>query len=104
MEVVKKTDSLKRISFLAHSLGGLFARHAVAVLYSSSALDSGEPVALADSMRANSQTVRASRRGTIAGLEPINFITLATPHLGVRGRKQVCSGGYCLSCLYFTAV
>lgn len=28
-------------------------------------------------------------RGMIAGLEPINFITLATPHLGVRGRKQV---------------
>ena len=28
-------------------------------------------------------------RGRIAGLEPINFITLATPHLGVRGKKQV---------------
>ncbi|KAL3020488.1 hypothetical protein AAZX31_05G147100 [Glycine max] len=25
----------------------------------------------------------------IAGLEPINFITLATPHLGVRGKKQL---------------
>jgi len=27
--------------------------------------------------------------GSIAGLQPINFITLATPHLGVRGRNQV---------------
>lgn len=27
--------------------------------------------------------------GKIAGLEPINFITSATPHLGSRGHKQV---------------
>ncbi|KAG5378785.1 hypothetical protein IGI04_026627 [Brassica rapa subsp. trilocularis] len=33
-QVVQKSKSLKKISFLAHSLGGLFARHAVAVLYS----------------------------------------------------------------------
>ncbi|KAJ6769952.1 hypothetical protein OIU79_020751 [Salix purpurea] len=53
MQVVQKRESLKRISFLAHSLAC------------------------------------SSRRGMIAGLEPINFITLATPHLGVRGRKQL---------------
>ncbi|KAJ0080887.1 hypothetical protein Patl1_10523 [Pistacia atlantica] len=93
MQVVKKTDSLKKISFLAHSLGGLFARYAVAVLYSPTPLGSDEPVDLADSKMANSQTMFSPRRGTIAGLEPVNFITLATPHLGVRGRKQVCSGG-----------
>lgn len=28
-------------------------------------------------------------KATIAGLEPINFITVATPHLGSRGNKQV---------------
>lgn len=28
-------------------------------------------------------------KGKIAGLEPINFITSATPHLGSRGHKQV---------------
>lgn len=27
--------------------------------------------------------------GKIAGLEPMNFITFATPHLGSRGHKQV---------------
>lgn len=29
-------------------------------------------------------------KGKIAGLEPVNFITAATPHLGSRGNKQVC--------------
>lgn len=96
MQVVKRTDSLKRISFLSHSLGGLFARYAVGVLYSPISLESGEPVDLAESIMTNSQTGCSSRQGTIAGLEPVNFITLATPHLGVRGRKQVCPGGYWL--------
>ncbi|KAF5729167.1 putative lipase [Tripterygium wilfordii] len=87
LKVVQTTEGLKRISFLAHSLGGLFARYAVAVLYSpiteSQAGDS------ANSVIVNSPTALRSRPGTIAGLEPINFITLATPHLGVRGRKQL---------------
>lgn len=90
MQVVQKTDSLKKISFLAHSLGGLFARYAVAVLYTPRGLSGGKPDDPASSTVANSQTACSSRRGMIAGLEPINFITLATPHLGVRGRKQVC--------------
>lgn len=28
-------------------------------------------------------------RGSIAGLGPMNFVTVATPHLGSRGNKQV---------------
>ncbi|KAK1258665.1 hypothetical protein QJS04_geneDACA019266 [Acorus gramineus] len=39
MQVVRSIGSLKRISFLAHSLGGLFARYAVGVLYSSNPLN-----------------------------------------------------------------
>ena len=31
----------------------------------------------------------ADSRGTIIGLEAMNFITIATPHLGSRGNKQV---------------
>ncbi|KAF4393062.1 hypothetical protein F8388_012571 [Cannabis sativa] len=77
MQVVQRTESLKKISFLAHSLGGLIARYAVAVLYSP------------NSLMPNSQTAYSSKRGMIAGLEPINFITLATPHLGVRGKRQL---------------
>ncbi|XP_043688612.1 putative lipase YDR444W isoform X2 [Telopea speciosissima] len=89
MQVVQKTESLKRISFLAHSLGGLFARYAISVLYSSNLSVSDQPD-LADSRNENPEnSACSSKRGTVAGLEPINFITLATPHLGVKGRKQL---------------
>lgn len=91
MQVVRKNDSLKKISFLAHSLGGLFARYAVAVLYTPHGSSDVKPDDPSSSMVTNSQTACSSRRGMLAGLEPINFITLATPHLGVRGRKQVCT-------------
>ncbi|KAI3676608.1 hypothetical protein L1987_86219 [Smallanthus sonchifolius] len=67
-QVVKSRESLKRISFLAHSLGGLIARYAIGVLYTH---------------------VDDRAAGQIAGLEAISFITLATPHLGVRGNKQL---------------
>jgi len=90
VQVVKKNQSLKRISFLAHSLGGLFARYAIAVLYSPDTDKSGQPNDPANCEMENSQKTDFSR-GMIAGLEPMNFITLATPHLGVRGKKQVCS-------------
>jgi len=33
----------------------------------------------------------ANSKGTIIGLEAMNFITIATPHLGSRGNKQVLS-------------
>lgn len=88
MQVVKKTESLRKISFLAHSLGGLFARYAVAMLYKPK--NSIDQLNEDDSSpNAKAKTLYSSNSGSIAGLEPINFITLATPHLGVRGRKQV---------------
>ncbi|MBA0723875.1 hypothetical protein Golax_004419, partial [Gossypium laxum] len=89
LQVVKKRESLKRISFLAHSLGGLFARYAVAVLYSESDSSGTQSNNVTDSSDGNLQTSTPSRQGMIAGLEPVSFITLATPHLGVRGRKQL---------------
>ncbi|KAK9088849.1 hypothetical protein Scep_027931 [Stephania cephalantha] len=89
-QVVRERESLKRISFLAHSLGGLFARYAVGVLHSSISLSSSQPNELPVSQN---RTPEASTsffgRGTIAGLEPISFITLASPHLGVRGKRQL---------------
>ncbi|CAJ2658858.1 uncharacterized protein LOC123898746 [Trifolium pratense] len=88
MQVVKKTKSLKRISFLAHSLGGLFARYAIALLYSPDTYNSGQPSDPANCVMENSQRTDFSK-GMIAGLEPMSFITLATPHLGVRGKKQL---------------
>ncbi|PPS01611.1 hypothetical protein GOBAR_AA19036 [Gossypium barbadense] len=91
LQVVKKRESLKRISFLAHSLGGLFARYAVAALYSECDSSGTQSNNVTDSSDGNLQTSTPSTQGMIAGLEPVSFITLATPHLGVRGRKQVCS-------------
>ncbi|KAK8956346.1 hypothetical protein KSP40_PGU017744 [Platanthera guangdongensis] len=88
--VVQKTKSLKKISFLAHSLGGLFTRYAIAILYSSGSLYSSQHKDAIHSDDENpDKSERISSLGQIAGLEPINFITLATPHLGVRGRKQL---------------
>ncbi|XP_057746098.1 uncharacterized protein LOC130965348 isoform X1 [Arachis stenosperma] len=88
-EVVKNTKSLKRISFLAHSLGGLFARYAIAVLYSPDAYNRDQSGDQANSIKEKPQNISFFKGGTIAGLEPISFITLATPHLGVRGKKQL---------------
>ncbi|KAK9085673.1 hypothetical protein Sjap_026084 [Stephania japonica] len=89
-QVVRERESLKRISFLAHSLGGLFARYAIAVLHSYQSLSSSQPNELPVS-RNRTPEVSASSfgRGTIAGLEPISFITLASPHLGGRGKRQL---------------
>ncbi|KAE8709091.1 putative inactive dual specificity protein phosphatase-like [Hibiscus syriacus] len=78
----------ERISFLAHSLGGLFARYAVAVLYSENDSSGTQSNNGTDYSDGNLQTSSPSRRGMIVGLEPVSFITLATPHLGVQGRKQ----------------
>ena len=78
---MKKTEGLKKISFLAHSLGGLFARYAIAVLYT--------PGDVIGTQASAFQSSGSSNKGLIAGMEAINFITLATPHLGVRGNRQV---------------
>ena len=66
MEVTKRWPGVSKISFIAHSLGGLVARYAIGRLYENS-----------------------SSEAKIAGLQPVNFITVATPHLGSRGHKQV---------------
>jgi Putative serine esterase (DUF676) len=62
---------------VAHSLGGLIARYAIAELY------------MPEMVSNSSLCEELHPKGTIAGLEPINFITSATPHLGSRGSKQV---------------
>ncbi|XP_019157419.1 PREDICTED: uncharacterized protein LOC109153985 [Ipomoea nil] len=79
MQLVKERESLIKISFLSHSLGGLIARYAISVLYTPSP----------SSAQSNANPMCSSNKGLIAGLEPINFVTLATPHLGVRGNKQL---------------
>ncbi|KAL6839668.1 hypothetical protein ACP4OV_030607 [Aristida adscensionis] len=90
LDVARKMSSLRKISFLAHSLGGLFARYAISVLYSLETKNTGPSVAdIIPTTQGFEKPQRTSGLGSIAGLEPINFITLATPHLGVRGRNQL---------------
>ncbi|KAL7108555.1 hypothetical protein ACP275_06G119400 [Erythranthe tilingii] len=74
LEVIKRKLRLRKISFVAHSVGGLVARYAIGKLYKPPKIGSEE---------------KLSANATIADLEPVNFITVATPHLGSRGNKQV---------------
>ncbi|XP_021284937.1 uncharacterized protein LOC110417071 isoform X2 [Herrania umbratica] len=88
--VRSRHPSVKKISFVGHSLGGLVARYAIARLYeqdltrelSQTNGDCGTDH-LGDSCPEN------KFKGKIAGLEPINFITFASPHLGSRWHKQI---------------
>lgn len=88
--VISRHPSVVKISFVGHSLGGLIARYAIARLFEQ------------DLTQENSQTNGDSRgdqledswlegnvKGRMAGLEPVNFITLASPHLGSRWHNQV---------------
>ncbi|KAF9591926.1 hypothetical protein IFM89_010284 [Coptis chinensis] len=75
MSVINRRPKLQKISFVAHSLGGLVARYAIGRLYKLDILresDQGNGVSF----------VGDKSKGKIAlDLEPMNFITFATPHL-----------------------
>ena len=60
LELVEKSPSLTHISLVGNSLGGLYSRYAAALLYT------------------------PFGGGDICGLLPRDFVTTATPHLGVR--------------------
>lgn len=79
LEVIKRKPNMRKISFVAHSVGGLVARYAIGRLYRPPNIE--KAVSTGDGQE--------EAKATIAGLEPINFITVATPHLGSRGNKQV---------------
>ncbi|XP_027366219.1 putative lipase YOR059C [Abrus precatorius] len=81
LEVIKTKPNMRKISFIAHSVGGLIARYAIGRLYRPP-----EKGSMEDSCN---NECKLDLVGTIAGLEAMNFITVATPHLGSRGNKQV---------------
>ncbi|KAF2014935.1 lipase/serine esteras-like protein [Aaosphaeria arxii CBS 175.79] len=56
-ELNKNGNNIKKISVIGYSLGGLISRYAIGLLY---------------------------HRGLFDKIQPINFTTFATPHLGVR--------------------
>nr|CAB3450560.1 unnamed protein product [Digitaria exilis] len=78
IEEIDRRPHIKKISFVAHSVGGLVARYAIGRLYR-------PPKQTCEN---TPQSLSDSSRGTIHGLEAINFITVASPHLGSRGNKQ----------------
>ncbi|GJN16087.1 hypothetical protein PR202_gb03039 [Eleusine coracana subsp. coracana] len=80
LSVVEQRRGVKKISFLAHSLGGLVARYAIGRLY--------EPNTKTQSSSGKNIEEPGHLEGFIAGLEPMNFITFASPHLGSSGNKQ----------------
>ncbi|XP_004501086.1 putative lipase C4A8.10 isoform X1 [Cicer arietinum] len=90
ISVIKRHPSVQKISFIGHSLGGLIARYAIAKLYER---DVSKELSQGNGHCESQISIQECRdrkyEGKIAGLEPINFITSATPHLGCRGHKQV---------------
>ena len=70
LEIVETRPNIRKISFVAHSLGGLAARYAIGKLY-------------------KAPNLQGPSQATICGLEAVNFITVATPHLGSMGNRQV---------------
>ncbi|KAL6588133.1 hypothetical protein OROMI_001111 [Orobanche minor] len=83
IDVIKHWRGVRKISFVAHSLGGLVARYAIGRLYSLSlrTQSTGLP--------GYCSNLDKFCEANIGGLEPMNFITFATPHLGSRGHKQL---------------
>lgn len=79
ISVINRWPGLQKISFVAHSLGGLVARYAVGRLFELSSVEAND----------SSEHHKDCYEAKIGGLEPINFITFATPHLGSIGHKQV---------------
>lgn len=87
--VIKCNPGLKRISFIAHSVGGLVARYSIGRLYEP---PSRNKITVEHKELTNGNIFQYDKEqssGMIAGLEPVNFITVATPHLGSKGKKQV---------------
>lgn len=80
VEVINRRPGFKKISFVAHSVGGLVARYTIGKLYRPRKECTEDP---------SSGTCDDNSEGTIFGLEAMNFITVATPHLGSKGHKQV---------------
>lgn len=84
---------MRKISFVAHSLGGLVARYAVGRLYSPVSDREASVVtgncSSEETLSYATQCLEKRQESEVAGLEPMNFITFATPHLGSRGHKQV---------------
>ncbi|XVF11285.1 hypothetical protein REPUB_Repub08aG0013700 [Reevesia pubescens] len=90
LDVIQEKPNLRKISFVAHFVGGLVARYAIGRLYRPPKEEVKEDKSGNEFEEDTSgNECKEEPRGTIGGLEAVNFITVATPHLGSRGNKQV---------------
>ncbi|KAE9608346.1 putative alpha/Beta hydrolase [Lupinus albus] len=93
LSVIRRWPEVQKISFVAHSLGGLVARYAIGRLYEYSStlepLGTNRNCSSEEKTEYSKQLLEQRNEAKIAGLEPMNFITFATPHLGSRGNKQL---------------
>lgn len=90
ISVIKHRPELQKISFVGHSLGGLIARYTIGRLYGQNITrETFEENGDCRSVEPGAQCLEEKSKGKIAGLEPMNFITFATPHLGSIGHKQI---------------
>ncbi|XP_039137025.1 lipid droplet phospholipase 1-like isoform X2 [Dioscorea cayenensis subsp. rotundata] len=87
LSVVERRPELQKISFVGHSLGGLITRYAIGLLFKPSVQRSSSEET--EAMESMSECLEQDAKAKIAGLEPMNFITFATPHLGSRWHKQI---------------
>ncbi|KAH8738857.1 hypothetical protein FG386_000723 [Cryptosporidium ryanae] len=70
-EIIKKNPTLRKISFIGHSLGGLYNRAVLPLLANTNTLEDGNIDFKGENIR------------LISGLVPMNFISIGTPHKGV---------------------
>ncbi|XP_019417721.1 PREDICTED: uncharacterized protein LOC109328622 [Lupinus angustifolius] len=93
LSVIRRWPEVQKISFVAHSLGGLVARYAIGRLYEYSStlepLGTTRNYSSEEKTEYSKQFLEQRNEAKIAGLEPVNFITFATPHLGSRGNRQL---------------
>ncbi|CEM31538.1 unnamed protein product [Vitrella brassicaformis CCMP3155] len=68
-QVIASHPSLRKMSVVAHSMGGVYARYALGTL-----------------LMQDGHREKAEGGSLIAGLRPVNFVTLGTPHAGVDGQ------------------
>ncbi|KAH7671764.1 putative alpha/beta hydrolase protein [Dioscorea alata] len=80
--ILNRRSGIRKISFVAHSLGGLIARYAIGRLYSPIIKESAH-------VNGTSSCKDNVLNSGIAGLVPMNFITFASPHLGSGGHNQL---------------
>ncbi|KAF8410279.1 hypothetical protein HHK36_002804 [Tetracentron sinense] len=90
ISVIKRSPEVQKISFVGHSLGGLIARYAIGRLYGQDFRgEHSQGNGNFEIDGSGNSCMEEKSKGKITGLEPMNFITSATPHLGSKGHKQV---------------